>query len=164
MKKTSFSLARPNQTVTPCGEVVKKTITTKLNVVIPEIKLRLDDLDYLKQLAEHQHGDQASRCKAPRGSTIYRLRLLGLITEKNMGPDPKAQREWQKSKITAKKRALKALYQKPEPDWVTLNSIGFYSLSREEGRFADRKMMVVTKAGLKLLMAGAATSEVVRSC
>lgn len=57
----------------------------KVEVTLPVVKLRVDDLSYLQGIANR---DGKVQCKIPDGN-FHRLMLLGLIEKAEIAPDPK---------------------------------------------------------------------------
>jgi hypothetical protein len=114
-------------------------------VRIPDVKLRLEDVAYLRGLA-NQNG---ARCELGE-SKLARLRLLGLIERADVPVCPKVVKEADEAIYDGTRRAREAL---AGQRWSDLGHIA-YEIERAVGRKQPRLGDVITKAGVKLLSDG----------
>lgn len=134
---------------------MKPSGNAKLQVILPVVKVRLEDLTYLKGLAEAKDG---VTCRPSLSNSEHRLRILGLIANKELPPCPKAVRTLRTNRAKAKRELLKAI---GRDDWSKIAGIPTYHLKQD---IAPRIVTVVTPAGKALLARGQAQVDVPKGC
>lgn len=122
-----------------------------VNVRIPEVKLQLKDLAYLRSVSQ----PKSLRCH-PGSTVIDRLRFLDLIARANVPPSPETVMEVRK-KTAELLPKLKAAIKKQ--DWHEANNLT-YSLQREKDRLKPSEDDVLTERGKTLLSQGETTVKV----
>lgn len=128
----------------------------KVEVVLPTVKLRVDDLSYLQGIANR---DGKTQCRIPDGN-FHRLLLLGLIERVEVAPDPVAMKKFEDERnhrLTEIRNAVNA----KKPDWGLIENLC--------GRYWGRAPMAtpthrITDSGRKLIANGSAHVEVKASC
>lgn len=128
----------------------------KLQVVMPVVKIRLEDLSYLKGLADQPK--TGVKCRPSSYSSEHRLFLLGLLEEKEIPPCPEDLKRYHENVKSMKARVLQAV---KTWDWEWFRQSSFHSLSQPP---EPRKVTVVTDAGRELLRKGLTHVVVKKSC
>lgn len=135
-----------------------KTKQAKINVVLPVVKIRIDDLSYLKGLVEAEENGKP-KCIVPHGNES-RLRILGLIEDVEIGPCPREIKEHKKATEVAIKTLKTATASEPW-DWDALSKMDLWKVKRIP---QPRKRTQPTLAGRALLADGEAKVVVQKSC
>lgn len=132
----------------------------KIQVELPVVKIRVEDLSYLKSLDEA--GDKAIKCEPQLSSTLTKLRLVGLVEDKDIGPCPQEiiKRDVARAKI--RETIIAATRRRKNWDWDKLYNMPTYDAAFR-GKNA-RKIVVITEAGRKLIREGVAQSDVRKAC
>lgn len=125
--------------------------STAIDVSIPEIKITVADLSYMKSI---ENG--GIRCNPPNG-VKDRLTFMGLIKYGKIPPCPKQMAEWEANQPKLWKRASEAIRAK---DANALKAVAD-DLSWKRKRPEPRNDYFLTKAGRDLLAKGKAKSETV---
>ena len=116
-----------------------------VKVVIPQIKITLQDLAFLRSLAQ----PRSLRCH-PGSKTIDKLRFLDLIAKAPVPPTPQTVSEVAKSRIEWENKFNTAHHSR---DWKAVHSIS-YELGRLDDRLKPSEDDVLTEKGKKLLESG----------
>lgn len=132
-----------------------ETPNAKLQVVMPVVKIKLEDLSYLKGLADEPKN--GVKCRPSSYSSEHRLFLLGLLEEKEIPPCPKDLERYHENVKSMKARVLQAV---KTWDWDWFRHAHFHGFSPPE----PRKVTVVTDAGRELLSKGLTHVAVKKSC
>jgi hypothetical protein len=134
-----------------------KTQDAKVQVSIPDVRVTLADLAYLKNLKDNPR----VRCNPKRGVEA-RLVFLGLIEKGQIGPCPKEVDSFNKSLADARVSIKEAV---SKENWEKARRAA-ETLSREYGRPRAHDGFLITKAGLKLLENGtvAARTANIKGC
>lgn len=132
----------------------------KLDIVLPVVKIRVQDLSYLRGLLDAENAkDGRMKCLVPRGNDA-RLRMLGLIEDVEVGPCPDEIAEYNKL-VTELKKVIRKATAGEIWDWTAIDQCGIY---RVRSKPKPRIVMKVTAAGKKLLAQGSASVVVKKSC
>ena len=125
------------------NKVADNTSRPSVSVKVPEVRLRLEDLAFLRSV------EQPVRCAAST-SVINRLRFLDLIARAKVMPTEDEIREIETEKAAVMTALTEALKQE---DWdgVSNAAYGLRSLRR---RLAPREDDVLTDKGKALLLTG----------
>lgn len=135
-----------------------ETKQAKLSVVLPIVKIRLEDLSYLRGLLDSETSGKP-KCNVPRRNDA-RLRVLGLVEDVEVDPCPDEMRQYGVTIAQAKKTIQKAI-KDDEWDWASLSGIPFWTIKNKP---RPRILTKITSAGKKLLADGAANVVIKRSC
>ena len=127
-------------------------VEPKLTVKIPDVKLRVEDVGYLKSLAN----EDDVRCAIP-SSRLERLRMLGLVKTGSVPPSSKVREEASKKIAEMKAQAHSLL---DVENWAGLRMVCF-SLDKELRRLEPRTADVISAAGRQLLEKGSVTVKAV---
>lgn len=130
-----------------------------VRVELPVVKLRVDDLSYLKHLSDKT--PESVPC-VPVSGKSSRLRILGLIEDKEINPCPKALAEFQKKRSETLLKIRQAI-KSEKIDWETLNNLSMYRCTDSQSP-KKRTITVVTPAGRALLRRGVSQVQVVAAC
>ena len=124
----------------------------KVEVTLPVVRLRVEDLAYLQGLQNNE-----VKCIIPHGKKD-RLELLGLAEYKTLPPCPKEMKVWQ-GRQADKIREMKKELGKEDPDLSRIRD-----LASSYGKPQERRVFVITKAGAALLTKGSAMVRVKGEC
>jgi hypothetical protein len=128
-----------------------KTAAAAIKVEIPSMKIRFEDLAFLKSLENPQAG---VRCQV-KDAVKNRCMFLGLVVEANIPPCPKALAEWDRRGKELPGLAQVALDKKK---WEELYKAANELRARQRGwnghRPEAQKGLVLTRAGKDLLRRG----------
>ncbi len=127
-----------------------------VDVVLPTVKLRIEDLSYLRGLL-----NEGIKCHVPDRSKA-RLRVLGLIEDKELPACPKEMREFSKNIKLSERMAIRAV-RNGKVDWGLLDKAR-YARPNDYNKPKPRKIVVITKAGMRLIQKGAAKTQVQETC
>jgi hypothetical protein len=122
---------------------MKDTICPKVTVKLPEVKLKLEDITYLRSLS----GDQKISCY-PKAAQENRLMVLGLIEEGEIQPlaSEVAEADKEISEYLVELRQLL-----DENDLEGLSNWNNYDLRRQIDAKRPKKGKVLTEVGRELL-------------
>ena len=140
-----------SKTVTTAADAAS---ATKVQVVLPTVKIRVEDLSALKGIAE-----RGIKCN-PDWKSSARLRVLGLIEDRELPPCPKQKAELRAKRKLTSKAVLKAIGG-PQWDWKALRDISWYQVASEP---QPRKVTVITPAGKEILAKGSTLVTVQKGC
>lgn len=132
---------------------MKDTVQPEVQVRIPKINLRLEDLLYLRALT----GPQKIKCELP-ASRKDRLRFLGLIEDAEIPQPPSVIAEADKE-IKAIKARIQTFLDTDDASALGRHDIT-YTLDNARRRKEPTKGFVITKLGLALLDKGEVTVKV----
>lgn len=121
----------------------------QIDVVIPEIKLALSDLAYMRGLTA-----DGQRCFCSNKSRD-KLIFMGLVEHGSVEPTPAEIREWQE-KRAALIAKIDATYKKRDYSALNEATNSFYYHDRKKPE--SRKDYILTKAGKEVLAKGKARS------
>jgi hypothetical protein len=127
----------------------------KVNVKIPDVKLRLEDLAYLRSLGR----EDGIRCSIPRHH-LDRLRLLGLVKIGTIPPTAKVREDAQKRIVELKAEAHRLM---AAGEWERLSSVA-WQLKGENSRLAPTKNDVLSALGRDLLEKGSVMVMMAKGC
>ena len=144
----------PTKTMTSKQNPMTNGAASKVQVVLPTVKIRVEDLSALKGIAE-----RGIKCN-PSWKSSARLRILGLIEDQELPPCPKQKAELRARRKLTSKAVLKAI-SGSQWDWKALGSISWYGVASEP---QPRKVTVITPAGKALLAKGSALVTVQKGC
>lgn len=125
-----------------------------IEVQLPVVRLRVEDLAYLRGLAT-----DGVKCSIPHRNGD-RLRVLGLIEDKELPPCPKEMRSWSVGVRDARSIILREA-KADEPDWEKISNASY---AARRAKPASRKTVAITKSGLKLVQNGTATVQIRKGC
>lgn len=125
-----------------------------VQVVLPIVKMRPEDLAYLRGLM-----DQGPKCSIPY-KFQSRLLVLGLAEEKELPPCPKETRKWARADGVARRTITREMGRK-EPNWDTISRV-VWEAKRGEPR--PRKQFTITKAGVALIRKGITQVQIQKGC
>lgn len=135
---------------------MKNVERKKVEVTLPVVKLRVDDLSYLQGIANREG---KTKCSIPDGN-YHRLILLGLIEKVEIPADPKLMAKFEQDRID-RLNAIRAIVNAKVTDWEAIRSLtGYWSYSKPQSTFDTR----ITESGRKLIANGSAQVEVKASC
>lgn len=130
--------------------------TKKVEVTLPVVKLRVDDLSYLQGIANREG---KVKCKVP-DSNYHRLILLGLIERVEIQPDPALMEAFERKRLE-RLSGIKAVVNASKVDWSAIrNACSPYWESPPRPDTDTR----ITEAGRALIKNGTARVEVKASC
>ncbi len=127
-----------------------------VEVILPVVKLRLEDVSYMRGLQE-----SGMKCKVP-DKNMDRLRVLGMVKRVDLPPCPKLVREWKKRIQDAKRLILKEARKNGEI-WDfsgIVTACSSYTLRPPD----PRREWQLTPAALKLLKTGSAKAQIEKGC
>lgn len=124
-----------------------KTEQPEVAVKIPEIRLRLEDVAYLRSLT----APDGVQCHVPENK-LARLRLLGLIEDKEV---PQTEKEMERLQSQLDKLVALARRVLDEKKWEALPRS--YDFRRIESDMEPRRKTILTEAGMALLKQGSVT-------
>jgi len=130
------------------NESANGVASKKVEVQLPVVKLRIEDLAYLQGLQK-----EGVKCSIPHGKKD-RLELLGLAEYKTLPPCPKEMAEYRRKKL----RGLKSIRTELMMEDPNLENIRTYA--HVFGKPQERRVFVLTKAGAQLLSKGKAMVQV----
>lgn len=124
----------------------KTAIQPTVNVRVPKVRLRLDDVTYLRSLSS----PQKIKCVFSR-NRIDRLMILGLVERKDVPALAKdvADAAAELEKIAANLRKIL-----DDENWKALGNFSPYDVRKLLDRTAPHEEIVLTAAGEKLLAEG----------
>lgn len=123
---------------------------TNVEVVIPEVKLNLADLSFLRGLMPGH-----VRCTCPSNKTRDKLLFLGLIQEGDIAPESEDVKAWEKKQQEALERCTVAFKAK---NWDAVHSAS-YDI-RYPRRPESHRGYLITRAGLDLIKNGHAKTQI----
>ena len=134
------------------GQVAKDDLSRpSVEVKLPEVRLRLEDLAYLRNLTQ----DKSIRCH-PKNGVLDRLRFLDLIARAKVQPDASVITDVREKTATLKRELHDAL--KAE-NWDRVRNKA-YELDRQKSRLDAREDDVLTDKGRAILKHGEAKVRV----
>lgn len=128
----------------------------KVEVTLPVVKLRVDDLSYLQGIANREG---KVKCSVPDGS-YHRLLLLGLIERVEVPPDPALISEFER-KRAERLKGIRAVVNARKTDWDAVRSACSSYWPTAPRAETDTR---ITEAGRRLIKNGTAQVEVKASC
>lgn len=134
-----------------------------VSVVIPEVKLQINDLVYLRDLARPKvKGDKTCVCK-PSSGTVSRLRVFVLIHDVTIPPSQEEIEQRRKTRQETGKKLIQ-LMRISDPDrwdWKEINNVHLYTCQAE---LRERTETQITDEGRKLLKSGVAQVQLKSGC
>jgi len=122
---------------------MKDTICPKVVVKLPEVKLKLEDITYLRSLS----GDQKISC-FPKAAQVNRLMVLGLIEDGETAPLASVVSEANKNVEESLTELRQLLYTN---NLKGLSNWDNYYLRRQIDAMKPKKGKVLTEVGRELL-------------
>ncbi len=133
-----------------------KVVMKSVEVTIPIVKLRVQDLSYLRGLLT-----EGPKCSVPY-TNLDRLRVLGLIEDKKLPACPKEMRKYNKSMAQADRLAIRAI-KGTKVNWTLLGKAA--NLRPNKWNLPkEREITAVTAAGKKLISKGTAQVQIQKGC
>lgn len=133
-----------------------KVVMKSVEVTLPVVKLRLEDLSYLRGLLA-----DGPKCHVPYRS-LDRLRILGLIESKKLSACPKEMREYNGKMARADRLVLRAV-KGTKINWKLLGKAANLRPSKYNMP-KEREVTVLTSAGKKLIAKGTAQVQIQKGC
>ena len=132
---------------------MKNTLQPKVTVKVPEVKLRLDDLTYLRSLS----GDAKFHCSLTY-TQLNRLKVLGLVEEKEVLPSENTVNQVDIELEKISNEMMAALVSR---DFKILSRSDFgFRIQKELNKKMPRNETVLTDVGRELLMKGEVVTKV----
>jgi hypothetical protein len=128
----------------------------KVEVTLPVVKLRVDDLSYLQGIANRE--GKGAYCTIPEGNKA-RLLVLGLIEKVEIKPEGRAMEDFDKKRID-KLKAIRAIINEEPPNWQAIARCDKHMGYPPQSTWTTH----VTEAGRKLIKNGTAQVQVRASC
>lgn len=133
---------------------MKTTLQPAVTVRVPEVKLRLEDLTYLRSLS----GDQKIKC-AVSDNQLNRLRILGLVEDKDI---PAAEQDVNEADFALEQLSNKLQVLLSAKDYNKLANFETYNFREALRRKASRRVTVLTEVGRELLLKGEVRTKVAK--
>lgn len=135
-----------------------KTESKPVEIQLPIVKLRVEDLSWLLGMAKET---AEIKCTVPY-KNMYRLLILGLVEKFELPPCPTKTREFQGRRSTVEGRLRKCITPK-SIDWESLGDISMSCLG-DRYRPGKREGTRITVAGRALIKDGTAKVQISKSC
>lgn len=133
-----------------------KTEMKKVEVQLPVVKLRVEDLSYLRGLQ-----DDPIKCKIPDGN-FHRLMVLNLVERYELPPCEKQMAEFDKRRVDLEQK-LRSCIKAKSIDWNELSGTYVTGVS-DSGRPQKRTSIRITDSGRALIKDGMAHVQIAKSC
>ena len=131
---------------------MKDTLQPQVTVKIPEVKLKIEDLTYLRSLS----GDAKVHCFVPQRQ-LSRLRILGLVEEKEIPASPRTVAD---ANAWLEKSSIQLRSLLDAKDWEGLSQFSRYEFSRPLRDMSPSFGTVLTDTGRVLLEKGSVVTKV----
>ncbi len=135
-----------------------KPETKSVEVQLPVVKLRVEDLSWLMGMAKET--DEV-KCHPP-SQNMGRLKILGLVEDYELPPCPKNLKEFEDRRKAAEERIRKAVRPK-SIDWGMFASQSWHNL-QDNYKPGKRIATRITQAGRNLIKDGIAQVQIAKSC
>ncbi len=137
------------------------SIMKPVQVELPIVKLRVEDLSYLRGMDQSSDDPAVIKCKIPDGN-FHRLLVLGLVERFELPPCPKQMEEFEKKRNETEAK-IRAAVKPKSIDWNVLSGYYFSGLG-DSSRPKKRESIRITDAGRALIKNGVAQVQIAKSC